>query len=339
MSEVPQALCAPLEPVPRCDGEVCSPSGSFFLAVERSPSRPTPLTLKLGNGRTWQILPDPATDAWVRKLGEILGISRTGPTDQTGHQRILLFSSLQAGTQSMAPAWEPAAERRQGLPRSGRSSINLGVLRLWFHPACNDIFCYLSPKNDHVTTVLQMQRILVPIFLHACHGGGMPFHAALVESSGRGVLLVGSGGAGKSTCCRRLPSTWSVLGDDAALVLENGFGNYRGQPLPTWSNHLFSRGTRVVSMNRSVCLSALVFLEQAKTNELVPLAKGEAAALATQSALETFYQVWWQMGSDKERRLRTTLFDNAAALVKSLPTYRLRSTVYGRFWERIEEVL
>jgi SynChlorMet cassette protein ScmC len=316
-----------------------SPCRSFPLAVERSRSCPNPLTVRLGNGCAWQIVPDSGTDAWARKLGGVLGILRGRSIDQTDHHRIFLSSRLQPAEQSRAFGSKLAAVCGSRLPRSGWDPINLGVLRLWLHPTCTDILCCLSPKNDHVTTVLQMQRILVPIYLHVCEDGGMPLHAALVESSGRGCVLVGSGGAGKTTCCGRLPSTWSVLGEDAALVLKNRFGDCSGQPLPTWSDHFFSRDTRDVSMNRSVTLRALVFVEQAETDEFIPLAKGEAAALATQSALEIFYQVWWQMGLEKERWLRRMLFDNAATLVKSLPTYRLRSTVKGKFWECIEEVL
>ena len=39
------------------------------------------------------------------------------------------------------------------------------------------------------------------------------------------------------------------------------------------------------------------------------------------------------------RRVRARIFENACSLAASVPVYRLRLSLTGRFWENIEEVL
>ena len=62
----------------------------------------------------------------------------------------------------------------------------------------------------------------------------------LLALDGRGVLLCGSSGSGKSTCARRVPAPWRALADDAVLVSAAEDGIY-AQGLPTWSRLLPGR--------------------------------------------------------------------------------------------------
>jgi len=67
-------------------------------------------------------------------------------------------------------------------------------------------------------------------------------HGALMERNGRGILLCGPSGIGKSTTARRMADEgFRVLADDCFLLRRDGGGKYWARPLPTWSVYLFGK--------------------------------------------------------------------------------------------------
>ena len=67
-------------------------------------------------------------------------------------------------------------------------------------------------------------------------------HGALMSKNGRGVLLCGPSGIGKSTTAERMAAEgFEVLADDCFLLRRDGDGRYWARPLPTWSIYLFGK--------------------------------------------------------------------------------------------------
>ena len=125
-------------------------------------------------------------------------------------------------------------------PRTGATGQGWQVrrspfLEIWRHRAVREIVCGLHETADFLQVREQMRCALFPVYDLTVRRGGLPLHGALVEHDGRGVLLVGRSGVGKSTACRRLPPRWNALGDDLALAVRRPGGGFAVHPLPTWS--------------------------------------------------------------------------------------------------------
>jgi SynChlorMet cassette protein ScmC len=204
------------------------------------------------------------------------------------------------------------------------------------HPQGPDIFCGFYPDTKPVGE--KIRRPLVPILGEAIMVGTLPIHGALVERRGVGVILAGRSGAGKTTCCKRLPAGWQVLCDDMALAVPAAGGGFRAHPLPTWSA-FESGGTRwPCHANRSVTLQALFVLEQSPEDGAEPLA-GAKTALIVERACGEALQPFHLFGPDSVPSLGRHVFENAASLAAEVPAFRLRVSLDGRFWEKIDEAL
>jgi SynChlorMet cassette protein ScmC len=153
------------------------------------------------------------------------------------------------------------------------------------------------------------------------------------------VLLVGRSGVGKSTACRRLPPRWNVLGDDLALAVRRPGGGFAVHPLPTWSAVGEASGEKTWDIQRGVCLSAVFFLTQAAEDEILPAGRAMATVMLADAAMGIFETVRVQDRSLEKKLLGGNAFANAASMARSVPTYILRLSLTGRFWERIEEIL
>ena len=160
-----------------------------------------------------------------------------------------------------------------------------------------------------------------------------------MERAGQGFLLVASGGKGKSTCCRRLPDDWRPLCDDEALVVLNEEKNYQAHPFPTWSDHLWQRSDNTWNVEYSVPLMGIFFLEQSEADAVEPLGEGRAAVLMTESAAQICEKFWRNLAEEDQKKHRTELFDNACEMAQRIPAYRLKMSLEGRFWEKMEEVI
>ena len=115
-----------------------------------------------------------------------------------------------------------------------------------------------SRKNDEIIAI---KNAFYPIYREIIDHGGQLFHAALIERDGKGVLLAGKSGTGKSTSCSRLPEQWSVLCDDELLMIPSEQGLYCAHPLPTWSEYLMGRSEKTWNIHQSVPVYGIFLIQ------------------------------------------------------------------------------
>lgn len=207
----------------------------------------------------------------------------------------------------------------------------------WSSSPGGDIICAFPTARlrEPEFGVLMMQDCLARITDEAVLAGAVPFHAALLERNGHGVLIAAAGGTGKSTCARRAPSPWRAWSDDAALVVPG----FQAHPFPTWMEHIWRGKTTTWPVQDRVRLSAVFFLEQSSEDAAMPLGQGETVVRILQSARQGLGYFWDQMPGEQKRQLHTVVLRNATVMSKSVPSFRLQAMLHGRFWETIEHAL
>lgn len=206
------------------------------------------------------------------------------------------------------------------------------------HDGGTDLFCEAGGSRGPEIQYLHMWHGLFPIYRQSVHKEGLAIHGALAELNGEGFLLVAPGGAGKSTCSRRFPDYWQPLCDDEALVVLNANNEYRVHPFPTWSDYLWKRARRTWDVQSSVPLKGLFFLEKATIDAVEPMGAGKTVVLTNASANQVFDKYYRLVNKKDKRTLRRAVFKNACRMAKRIPSYRLRVSLDGRFWEEMEAV-
>jgi SynChlorMet cassette protein ScmC len=286
---------------------------------------------RLSDGHCWGIRPGEGTGAWADELARLLGLEPLqGPADKTIRLERFPPSSGTGDGCVQAP---------HGCDGEGWLVRRSPFLEIWRHRAVPQIVCGLHETADFPQVREQMRCALFPVYDLTVRRGGLPLHGALVERDGRGVLLVGRSGVGKSTACRRLPPRWNVLGDDLALAVRRPGGGFAVHPLPTWSAVGPDSEKRAWDIKRGVYLSAVFFLTQAAEDEILPAGKAVATVVLADAAMKIFDSVRVHDQTVEKKLLRGNAFANAAAMARAVPTYILRLSLTGRFWEKIEEVL
>lgn len=114
---------------------------------------------------------------------------------------------------------------------------------------------------------------------------------------------------------------------------------YRAHPFPTWSEYLWKSSDKSWDVQYSVPVCAIFFLQQAESDEVIPLGDGIAAVSINQSATQVSRKFWRRLDDDTKRPLATLQFQNAFGIAKTIPSFTLRQSLHGRFWEEIEKTL
>jgi len=296
--------------------------------------------LRLENGAGWQLWGSPEAEGFIEKLAAILELKKLEPN---GYPK-LLFVRREPGDEDHALLpLNRCRPMEKDLPPDGWKAFDLPPQRLWFHGEVPHILCEIPGWAGEGADIEALALALYPLFLRLRESGSMPLHAALVEKNGLGALLAGPSGAGKSTCCRRILPPWREASDDSALVVQTSPGQYAAHPLPTWSEYLFgSPGGRTWRVEGGVRLSAIFFIEQADADGVLPAEPRDAALRIVRRAGEAFRPLFSGLpgfGSEARRGFKIDLLDEALRLTKCVPTFRLRVSLGGRFWEEMEKAM
>jgi hypothetical protein len=169
-------------------------------------------------------------------------------------------------------------------------------------------------------TLFPTDQILLARLL--AHRQGMILHSAGMALNGAGLLFAGHSTAGKSTIVKQLRSSGEILCDDRNIVRRYPHGF---QLFGTWSH-----GDVPDVSPRSVPLRAILFLEKAAENRLIPI----------ENRRETIHRLlplvvkplvtadWWEMS-----------LTTVSQLVREVPVYRLQFDLSGRVMDVLRPLL
>jgi SynChlorMet cassette protein ScmC len=292
--------------------------------------------IELADGQRWKMIATESTISWLEKFASIMQLETF---EGKGHFRMVFLQGKARRLGGTEPAARLDPSILNGLPMDEWKAKDLEAVVVWSHQDVPDVICEIGDGGDRSADVVRMCLSLYPIYERAQNTGGLPFHAALVKRNGVGILLAARGDGGKSTCCRRLPATWKVLCDDESLIVRVDKNRYMVHPFPTWSDYLWEEAEKTWNVQYYLPLSAIFFLEKAGVDEVIPIGEGEAATYINRSATEASSRNWRTLDRPERLSLRKTLFQNACELARTIPTYKLRVGLSGRFWEEIEKVL
>lgn len=166
----------------------------------------------------------------------------------------------------------------------------------------------MAARNQQFSTILPLGPSELMIRTRIIFSDGLVFHACGLDDNGRGLLMAGRAGAGKSTqglLWAREDGVVALSDDRVAVRLNTGGVTIYGTP---WG------GTANIARNHQVPLSAILLLEKARKNELVPLSPAESVPLL---AARAFLPYW-------NSELLARSFDVLDRLLAQIPVYRLR---------------
>jgi SynChlorMet cassette protein ScmC len=282
--------------------------------------------LHLGDGSRWWIAGSPHASHLAEELATIMQLEEGDPEDA----HLMFFFEKNADT-----GWLELPR----LQAQGWSSLHHFFFQICFHPLRRHFLGEYDHNNPKSSPYGLMCEALPAVYWESISRGGLPFHAAFLEYQGQGVILAAAGETGKSTCSRRVPPPWRARCDDEVLVVLSPQGRYLAHPFPTWTDYLWERAPNTWKVEAAVPLAGIFFLEQAPQDDCLPLVGSQAPLAAITSAGQSMARFLNWCDPGEARKLRLTMFDNACEIVKQVPTFRLRVSLTGSFWEKIEAAL
>jgi SynChlorMet cassette protein ScmC len=280
--------------------------------------------ISLNDDLRFAIYADKGLKAWLDRLANIMDLA---PNSNSSHDHRIFCASMSSNEKEatlQSQDWQIIYDQR--------------IMRLQHRPRTGDYLFEIDNHECREIEYINMWNLLYAVYQPVVHKGGFPLHAGLVEADGKGILIAGRSGQGKSTTCRRLSEYCSVLSDDETLIVSDKRTGYRAHPVPTWSDYLWRCIENKWSMDQSVPLSAIFFIEQSESDEVIPIEnQAEAAILINRSASETARKYLPLLQKERRRDEATMIFNNACAMAKAIPAFRLRLTLMGNVQDRIEK--
>ena len=290
---------------------------------------------------SWEFRAGDGVEPWLGRLARILETEpQADGAPVRAEDRRMLFFRLDPGDVGDSSGRTLEKLDLPGWPRIGWRPRWFYPVRIWTHSGLPHVICECLldvPGSD--ASIEAMMRAFFPVFEGLVETGGLPLHAALVAKDGFGVALAASGGTGKSTCARRIPTPWRPLCDDTALLVPEGSRSYQIHPFPTWSDYLWKRSEGTWDISRHVPLRAIFLLKQAEEAKASAIGQGEAAIYLSRSANDIFMSFTPRLEREDKRAFERQVFDNACRLAKALPVFILEFSREGEFWKEIDRVL
>jgi SynChlorMet cassette protein ScmC len=311
---------------------------SDMATTSRNTGAPASYVLTLSGEQSWRLTAFGDACPWLERLASIMHLgSVTAGVD--GYRNLLIARDRTSLTpEAVGDALGFEGTEIVGAALDGSFREPMQAVRFYRSNIDDTIIGEIGPEAPPVGEYLKMQHLFAPVFRSLIDNGGFPFHAALVARREGAVVLAGSGGAGKSTCARRVPAPWKVLCDDLTVIVRFEPNSYMAHPFPTWSDYFWERGAGTWDTNTAVPLRAVFFIEQAEKEAVVPMGQGEAAMVINTLAAQMYQPHWQAMEVEDRRLLRLRLFENVGDAAQAIPAYLLRVALRGSFWKRIEEV-
>ncbi len=276
--------------------------------------------LALADGSRWRV--EAADEHAARALAQLAALARLSAAPVVPASRLVVRGGSAAAGEPVPTFTLSDLECAPGDGSPPRSERQPGELT-----------CRLPPEGVFSDGAAALKILNVPAY-YALLRGGVLLHAALVAHEGRGYLLAGRSGAGKSTASRRVPPPWESLCDDMALAVRGADGRWRVHPWPTWGA-VMNDVSGSWSVERALPLGGVFYLEQAAHEAARRLGGGEATCLLNESAEEASWLVAEGMDAGRVRALRLRQFDGLVRLAREVPCHALRLSREGAFWETI----
>ncbi len=292
------------------------------------------VNFRLAGDLSWAFMATAEASPWLMKLSKIMRLKNV---DRNGCPKIILCRSELDSKKKRESVKRLREKESVDIPLTGWRIYPGNGLQIWDHRQKNCVICDLGRVSTNEIDAMQMIAVFSLIWREAILRGGIPLHAGLLEFQGRGFAIAAGGGGGKTTCSRRVPSPWKAHCDDASLALRVSPSDYVAHPFPTWSEYLSGRFEGNWTVEKSLPLSGIFFLEKAPSDEVIPLEPSRAAVSINQSAWQVMRSRIGAIPRKEKTEMHIKLFENACDLAKTLPAYTLRVSMAGRFWEKIEE--
>jgi SynChlorMet cassette protein ScmC len=285
----------------------------------------------MANGQSWALVASLEAKPWLEKLASIMKLKRG---ESVYKNKLIFVRSYPRSLASISDVLENEITSDNGWKRDF-----IGSLSIFSRAGDADLICDLGDEGDENLEYNKMWQALYPIYLHAVASGGLPLHAALVEREGKSYAIAAPGGIGKSTCSRRIPPPWRALCDDEVLIVRDPAGAYQAHPLPTWKEYIYYHSNRTWDVQYHRPLNGIFFLVQSDADGVEPIGGGKATTFIYRSASQVFYKSWLTMNPDNRPAIRVQTFENARRMAKTIPSFLLKASLTGSFWEKIDEAV
>lgn len=270
----------------------------------------------------------------LTRMAKITGLQLTSKNNLP---KLLLTRSFPFSDKNKLIIFDSYTNSGELIPETGWKETDFNLVKIFTHHDVPDVICGVKEKRNASCDMVILSFVYYQIYKDLLLKGGLPLHGGLIEIDNMGIILAGSSGTGKSTCCSRVQDPWNSICDDEVMIVPEAGSDYNLHPVPTWSDYFFNPDSKS-SWNVEKCFTccALFFIEQAEVDEVVPLGQGRAAVRIYQSAIESFSRYFPYIDEKEQKEISRKVFEIACDLAKDVPSFTLQTLKEGSFWQNVE---